>query len=105
MRLKMEIKLTVHVNEGSFSAGAGVKIPRVFVEAFEPMKTCDDPIIAYCTGDVLAGSSGVMASMKIREDAAESLAKALTREILSVMNKQDTHNGYALQKDGSISEY
>lgn len=105
MRLSMEIKLIVNVNEGYSSAGAGITVPNVFIEAFEPIKTCDDPTIAYCTGDSLSESSVVIRSVKIREDAAESLAKALTKEILSAMSRQDTHNGYSVQKAATIGKY
>lgn len=90
----MRLQLRVDVDGMYWSGGAISQIPDLYYQAFEPLKTCDDSIIAYATGENLAGSEEVHRVMKIREDAAEILAGEITRMILAEMKKHDTNNGY-----------
>jgi len=88
----MKINLSVRVDGMYSNFGAGIEIPELYTRCFEPLKTCDDVMVAMATGDVMEDAARVI--MKTREDAAEILSKELTKLIVSVMKKNDTHNGY-----------
>lgn len=90
----MKLSLRVNVNGMYWNGGACIEVPEMFRQCFEPMKTCDEPMVAMATGDMLAGCEKQRVVMKTREDAAEVLAKELAHLIVSEMQKHDTHNGY-----------
>ena len=90
----MKLSLRVDVDGLYWNGGACIEIPEMFRECFEPLKTCDDPIVAYATGDTFSYDV-IQNVMKTREDAAEILAKELSIMIVNEMKKHDTHNGYS----------
>lgn len=90
----MDIELIVRVNGQFLSVGYAMKVPEQFEQTFEPLCTCDDALIAYATGDKLAGSQEVNIIMKTRDDAADVIAKALAELLVNAMKKHDSHNGY-----------
>jgi len=90
----MKIRLRVDIDGRHWNGGAIVEVPELFCKCFEPLKTCDESVAAVATGDVLEASATARTVMKMREDAAEILAKKLTTMILSEMKNNDTHNGY-----------
>ena len=63
---------------------------------FEPLKTCDEPMAAVITGDVMEQTAMVV--IKARKDAAEVLARELTAVIVAAMERDDTHNGYIKER-------
>ena len=91
----MKLQLRVDVDGQYWNGGAIRQVPEFYHQAFEPLKTCDDPTMTYVTGDKLAESEEVRKVMKIREDAAKILAKELTAMILAEMKRHDTNNGYS----------
>ena len=95
----MRIELKVLVDGIHWSGGASVEIPEIFRKTFEPLKLCDDPMIAYITGDIVNNSMPAKTIMKTRDDAAQILAKELTRLIVAEMQKNDTQNGYTIVGD------
>jgi len=63
-------------------------------EAFEPLKTCDDSMIAFATGDTIAGSAHAVRKVELRKDDADILSKEIAKALVSYVQKDDTHNGY-----------
>lgn len=92
----MRIQLRVDVNGMFWTGGAIVEVPELFRECFEPVKTCDEPLVAYAVGEMANDSPEAKRILKTRADAAKILAENLTQMILSEMKKSDTHNGYKL---------
>lgn len=90
----MKLMLRVDVEGRFWDGGAVIQVPEMLVEAFEPLKTTDDPWMAMATGDKLENHDSVRRVIKLREKAAEILAKELTHILLSEMRKRDTSNGY-----------
>jgi len=90
------MKLTLQVNlKNQYGHWCGaIDIPDLYRRCFEPLKTCDDPLIAWMSGDVMKHGVEAKIVMKTREDAAEILAKELADFIVTAMKKDDTHNGY-----------
>jgi len=64
------------------------------VEAFKPMKTADDPLVAAIYGGWLPGSPSEKRVVRLREEAAKEIAAALTEHLINEMSKHDTYNGY-----------
>lgn len=91
----MKITLCVDINGQFYHGRSARQIPELVRQCFEPLKTCDDPTLAYVTGETLAGSQEAAIVIQTREDAAEILAKELAEMIVSAMKKNDTHNGYS----------
>lgn len=89
----MKLSLRVDVNGMYWHGGACIEIPEMHRLCFEPMKTCDEPMLRMVTGDISNETAKVV--MKTREDAADILAKELANMIVSEMKKKDTHNGNA----------
>lgn len=90
---RMKIQLRVDVTGMWGQWHAVVEVPELYQQAFEPLKTCDDALVAMATGDILE-SEELNIVMKTREDAAEILARELAAMIVSAMKRNDTHNGY-----------
>lgn len=91
--MRIDLKVTV---DGMFHRyGAGCEVPELQRECFEPLKTTDDRMIAFATGETIANSTEARKVLKTREDAAKILAEALTEIIIDAMKANDTHNGYA----------
>jgi hypothetical protein len=94
----MEIELRVYISGQFESWGAAVKVPELYRETFDPLKTCDDPILACATGEFMENSDVLKLYRRAREDAAKILADELTKLIVSAMRKDDTHNGYKVNE-------
>ena len=90
----MRLSLRLDVEGMYFNGGAIVEIPELMRREFEPLKTCDEPMLCIATGDMPAESREVKIIMKTREDSAKILAEELTRMIVNEMKKNDEHNGY-----------
>ena len=88
----MKLMLRIDVDGMHWNGGVIREIPEMFERCFAPLKTCDEPIIAYATGDVMEREAKII--MKTREDAAEVLAKEISEMLVMEMKKNDTHNGY-----------
>lgn len=82
------------VNGMYFHYEAGIEVPDVQRQCFEPLKTNDEPWACVADGGMMAHSGSVNIVMKTREDAADVIAKELAKMIVSSMKKNDTHNGY-----------
>lgn len=93
-----KLTLCVHLEGMFWSGGACVEIPELIRETFEPLKTCDEPLLCLGTGELIPESVAIKTILAVRQDAAEILAKELTQMILSCMQKDDTVNGYRLQE-------
>jgi len=88
----MKLILRVDVEGRYWSGGAAVEVPELVCQQFEPMKTCDDRVLAAITGEICKEEARVV--IKARVDAAKILAGELTEMIMHEMKKNDTHNGY-----------
>lgn len=93
-RDKATLKIVLEGEYGSWYSA--MNIPDLYLRAFEPLKTCDNPIIAWITGETLYVEGRIV--LKMRKDADDILARELTSVILSAMGRDDTHNGYKVNK-------
>ena len=73
---------------------AACEVPALMYEAFEPMKSTDEPLLAFALGEHLAGSKTMHGVIKIREDAARILAEELATMLVAAMASRDLKNGY-----------
>ncbi len=92
----MELQITVHARGEHWNGGACINVAEPLQYAFEPIKTTDEPMLAFATGETMQGSQEVQRKLKLRKDAAKELAEALAEHLLSEMSKRDTHNGYGV---------
>lgn len=90
----MDLEIMVRVKGQHFTGGACVSVPDVLVEAFEPLGTTDDPLMAVVCGEVWKGDQKLERALKIRESAAKELADQIAFQLINEMKKHDTHNGY-----------
>lgn len=90
----MKLQLRVDIVGSYWSGGAIIEIPELLRQTFEPLITCDEPMISYIGGGILEDSAETRTVLKVRKDAAKILAEELTKQILLEMGKLDTHNGY-----------
>ena len=91
--------LTVEVrySQSGQSFNAGLNVPPVFYEAFQSMKETDMPELCDVLNEHLTGSEQIEVIAKLRKDAAEYIAAALTDHLLKLMSSQDTFNGYKVE--------
>ena len=92
----MEIKITITAKERFWNGGASIVLDDLLSESFEPLKTCDEPIMTLMGDDVLPESTTVKKVLKLRKNAAGYLAGKLSNCLLKEMQKKDTHNGYRI---------
>lgn len=94
----MEIDLRVVCSDqfGNYT-GAQMEVPEPFQVCFEPLSVTDDDTLAYVTGDLLANSREVEKVVRLRQDAAETMAKAITELLVEDMSRRDTFNGYKVK--------
>lgn len=76
---------------------AGIKVADIFQECFEPLREGDGSLFSAMAGDVSCEQARIV--VKMREDAAEALAAALTKVILAAMKEKDTYNGYPKEEE------
>jgi len=88
----MELTLKVYINGQYGDFYAAKKIPELYRKEFETLRTCDEPLMAMVTGEVMEKEAKIV--IKARKDASEILAKELTKFIIKAMERNDTHNGY-----------
>lgn len=100
----MNLEITICANGRYWNGGAKIRVPDPMIMAFEPLKSCDDTIMAMATGDILAASEELKTKLTIRKDAAEYLATTITKYLLGEMSKNDTHNGYSVKQAKYIPE-
>ena len=98
----MEIRLTVTAKGRFWNGGACIDVDDPMSEVFEPLKTCDDPIMQLINGEILAESTTARSVLKIRKDAADYLANKISDLLLKEMKKNDTHNGYKIHDIGGF---
>lgn len=92
----MIIELVVRVNNYPLPEfAASIEAQDVYTRCWEPLKTTDEPIIAFATGEHLAGSKTCNIVNKLRSDASKELAEHISEMIIASMKKHDTHNGYS----------
>ena len=96
----MELKIIVQAKERFFQGGVSIVIDDLMSEVFEPLRTCDEPIMQLISGEIQAESIEARKVLQLRKDAAEDLAKGLTKCLLEQMQKHDTHNGYKTHQPG-----
>jgi len=97
----MKLLLRVIAQGRYSSVGAEIEISEMQQKCFEPLRTADDPALAYINGERSAGSAEAKVVMKTRDDAAEIMAKEIARMLVREMKKNDTHNGYKNTGDHS----
>ena len=68
-----------------------------FYEEFDSLHVSDSPLLAYATGDKLASSEEVRKFVKLRKDTAKNLGKEIARQIVRLMEREDTINGYPVE--------
>ena len=90
----MKATLGLYIEGEYWRGGANIDLTELQKRHFEPLKTCNEPIMMAITGDVLKHSKQEQVIIKTRKDVAEILAKELAVFIIKEMSKNDTHNGY-----------
>ncbi len=91
----MTMRLTVYLDDGHKNSSAAIKISGLYEEAFEPIRTNDHPLMCLMEpGSMALSSQAVTIKRKLREDAAEVLAKELAKVLIRQMEQYDYHNGY-----------
>lgn len=91
----MTTRLTVYLGDGHKTASAAIAISGMYEEAFEPIRTNDNPLMCMLEpGSTTMSSQSYVAKRKLRKDAADVLAKELAMVLLQQMEQYDTHNGY-----------
>ena len=90
-------KITIHVEVDDMfeSYAAAIDVDDFMQEAFEPLKTTDDPLVALAVGEVMPDSQAARKVRKLREDSAQQLSDLLTTHVINAMSIDDTHNGYS----------
>lgn len=89
--MKITVNATVDSRHGTFKAS--IEVPSIMENQFQPVGKCDDPFDAL----LFAGGVNDMQMKKVtvlRKDAADYLAKHLSRLIVESMESKDTINGY-----------
>jgi len=88
----MKLELLVRLNGRQGSYFSAMNVPELQLEQFAPIDVCDEPYVRAITGSVSNDEAKII--MKTREDAAEIIAKELTKLIVDAMKSKDTTNGY-----------
>ncbi|MHC4216416.1 MAG: hypothetical protein ACYSWP_23950 [Planctomycetota bacterium] len=96
MKADISIRVDINGQYGHFAAATMIDEPLQL--AYQPMKTTDDPMLAYALGELVAESKEVKKVVKLREDAAKEISEQLTRFLIESMESQDTVNGYPVNK-------
>ena len=91
--------LTVYLDDGHKTSSAAITISDLYEEAFEPIHINEHPLMCLLEpGSMTMSSQAFTVKRKLRKDAAEVLAKELSRVLLQQMAQYDTHNGYKKEK-------
>ncbi len=99
----MTMRLTVYLDDGHKNSSAAIKISGLYEEAFEPIRTNDNPLMCLMEpGSMTKSSHALAAKYKLREDATKVLAEELAEVLIRQMEQYDYHNGY--QKE-NINEH
>lgn len=94
----MKLTVTVRANGRFCDAQASIVVPEPLEQCFEPMKVAVDPFLAGALDEKTCAEAEI--KIKLREDAANYIAKALTDLLTQEMRKYDTLNGY--YQDGRL---
>lgn len=84
--------LRVYVDYRGGTEAAAIKIDEPFIQQFQPIDICDDPLMAVVTGGLTQDQARVF--MALRTTFATELSAKLTEHIVSIMKSKDTINGY-----------
>jgi hypothetical protein len=90
----MYLRISVSALGQFFDASVTIEVTEPYVRAFKPLRTTDDPMTAYANGELTADSASARVVMKFREEAAKEIAAALTDQLVKIMQRNDTFNGY-----------
>ena len=93
--MNLSLRLDVEGRYGHWAAA--MEIPELYREEFEPLRTCDDPVIAMTLGEAMDAKARKV--IKARKDAADILARELAKMIVEAMERNDTHNGYRKEQN------
>lgn len=96
---KLTVRVDVSNQFGHWAAAS--EIDDLMAMAFEPLKRCDDALMAMVTGAVFS-EAAAQKVVKLREDAADRIAKQLARMIVESMGANDTLNGYPVRIDECV---
>ena len=89
--------LVVTIQVGHERIACAKRISGQFYLAYEPVKFCDDVMVAIATGSRLMNEVRIVA--KRRKHYADLLAKELSTLLVESMAKKDTFNGYPIEDD------
>lgn len=90
----MRINVTVKAYGRIADFTAGMEINEPLIQAFEPIKTTDMPLLALFGDEKMPNSIGVQKIIMLREEAAKEISETLTKMLIDAMQKHDTYNGY-----------
>ncbi len=90
----MKLQIRVDASGMWWDGGAIVDVSDPLTEAFEPLRTTDEAMVSFATGDIMANSAEARRVVKLREGAAKILADEIATHLIREMGKRDTHNGY-----------
>ncbi len=69
----------------------------------QPVRTCDDPVLAMATGDIINGSEEHLRKVELRKDAAGYLACNIASKLIEFIESRDRHNGDKTKEPRSAS--
>lgn len=91
----MKLDIRIYADGVFWRGGAGIEIAEPFVQAFEKIGVCDEPMLTvFEPASVVRHSVKHRKVIKLREDAAKEIAETLTQHLIKEMEKYDTTNGY-----------
>ncbi len=90
----MDINISLNGRYGNFVAG--MKIPELYYQCFESFASGDVPMISAINKEASNAEVGI--KMELRKDAADIIAKEISRFLVDSMKSNDTHNGYPINR-------
>lgn len=95
----MKLELTVKAIGHHVESFACVNVPEPFIAAFEPLRFCTNPALAYALSETTANSEEAQKILTFRQEAASEIATALSQLIVDEMTKNDTLDGYLIKNE------
>ena len=92
----MKLCVTISGRFGKYFACK--KVPDYQQGAFQPLKTCDDPMLLLSTEEISPNSEEFEIAIQTRLDVAKDLASELVPMIVDAMKQNDIHNGFEIGK-------
>jgi hypothetical protein len=92
--------LSVTLDFGGYrnSLTAAVEIAGPYVEVFDPLDLCDEPLITMLGSNHVTHAT-YQRKLRLREGFAKDLAGRLAAHLVGMMSSRDTHNGYPIEKN------